>query len=417
MRHVPARPCLRCPAHGRVGAAFGSAVARWLGRAGVSGSTTRRGSGSILHQIGYQQAGAVRPIIYRLSLSEIWVPYAEPDFELGLACSLRRGRVRPGTVRGAAAGRRGRAPGATFLDEVVGYDTSADGTFKLPHATAIYERMTPTLWSRVDPSSLEREGRGGRELVVTAEYAIGSYDYGIDYVFGQDGAITVEARATGTLLNKGVKGAAEADGHGTHVAPFVGAPDHQHFINFRIDFDVDGPANRVVEEDTMHDPESEPNAFIIRRHVLSSEGGRDADTTANRSWRIESTDHTNALGSPTAYRIVPTDWTIPFSDARYVSDHGARFAAHQLWATGYAPGELYAAGQYPIGDVPGGGVDQYATPPDSVDGTDLVVWYTLGLTHHPEVEEYPVMNSHRMSFRITPSGFFDRNPALDLPER
>lgn len=36
--------------------------------------------GMILHQVGYEQAnGAVRRIIHRLSLDEIYVPYALPD--------------------------------------------------------------------------------------------------------------------------------------------------------------------------------------------------------------------------------------------------------------------------------------------------------------------------------------------------
>jgi primary-amine oxidase len=65
----------------------------------------------------------------------------------------------------------------------------------------------------------------------------------------------------------------------------------------------------------------------------------------------------------------------------------------------------------------GGGVATYAKPPEPIDGEDVVLWYTLGLTHHPETEEYPVMNGHTLGFRLTPAGFFDRNPALDLPAR
>ena len=35
--------------------------------------------GLVLHQIGYEDKGAVRPIIHRLGLDEIYVPYALPD--------------------------------------------------------------------------------------------------------------------------------------------------------------------------------------------------------------------------------------------------------------------------------------------------------------------------------------------------
>jgi len=39
------------------------------------------------------------------------------------------------------------------------------------------------------------------------------------------------------------------------------------------------------------------------------------------------------------------------------------------------------------------------------------------VTHHPEVEEYPVMTTTSIGFRVTPSGFFTRNPDLDAPDQ
>ena len=45
------------------------------------------------------------------------------------------------------------------------------------------------------------------------------------------------------------------------------------------------------------------------------------------------------------------------------------------------------------------------------------MWYSLALTHHPRVEEYPVMPTESLGFRIVPDGFFDANPALDAPDQ
>ena len=45
----------------------------------------------------------------------------------------------------------------------------------------------------------------------------------------------------------------------------------------------------------------------------------------------------------------------------------------------------------------------------------MVVWYTVALTHHPRPEEFPVMSTDTVGFRIVPHGFFDANPALDVP--
>jgi primary-amine oxidase len=48
-------------------------------------------------------------------------------------------------------------------------------------------------------------------------------------------------------------------------------------------------------------------------------------------------------------------------------------------------------------------------------GTDLVLWYTFGVTHVPRAEDWPVMPVARAGFRLVPDGFFTRNPALDVP--
>lgn len=76
---------------------------------------------------------------------------------------------------------------------------------------------------------------------------------------------------------------------------------------------------------------------------------------------------------------------------------------------------MIAAGDYPNQGTVGDGLAEYVARQENVDGQDLVVWYTLGLTHSPAVEEYPVMTTDTVSFALRPQGFFDRNPALDAP--
>ena len=51
---------------------------------------------------------------------------------------------------------------------------------------------------------------------------------------------------------------------------------------------------------------------------------------------------------------------------------------------------------------------------ESILNQDVVVWYTFGLTHITRPEDYPVMPSARVGFKLMPKGFFVRNPALDV---
>ncbi len=372
--------------------------------------------GLILQQVGYEQNGKVRPIIYRISMDEIFVPYAVPDQNWAWRTAMDVGEYNLGQYAEALQTGVDVPNNAQFLDEVTGSDVgSSAAPIPLPHAIALYERDGGPLWDRTDPSTAARDARFSRELVVESSMVIGNYTYSLHYVFRLDGGINVEVGATGTTLNQGVKTAAAGGQYGTSVAPNIAAPAHQHFFNFRIDFDVDGTKNRVIEENTHSVSSSYQNAFVTDDTLLANEQFRDVNPPTQRRWRVESTTHQNALGKPTAYELQPIDSTRPYASPNFVPLQHAAFAQHQFWVSRLREGELYAAGDYPNQGQAGDGVSQYIAGNNSVDGQDLVAWYTLGLTHIPTVEEYPVMTTDTISFALRPSGFFNQNPDLDTP--
>jgi primary-amine oxidase len=247
--------------------------------------------------------------------------------------------------------------------------------------------------------------------------AIGNYTYGVEYVFTMNGAIDVNMNATGTTLNQGISTASQGNEHGTVVTPKIAAPGHQHFFDFRIDFDVDGTKNRVVEENATSTASAGGNAWKVQETTLGTEGFRDASPATVRSWKIESATKTYAVGEPTAYELVGSDTGIPYSSPTYQPLLQAPFAQHPFWLTKYKDGERYAGGDYPFQGVAGDGLTAYASPTENVNATDLVVWYTPAITHVPHVEEYPVMTTESVHFHIEPDGFFDSNPALDVPSQ
>lgn len=83
--------------------------------------------------------------------------------------------------------------------------------------------------------------------------------------------------------------------------------------------------------------------------------------------------------------------------------------------TGYDPAQRYPAGDF-VNQNPGGaGLPEWVQADRPVDGEDIVVWHTFGLTHFPRPEDWPIMPVDYTGFTLKPSGFFDRNPALDVP--
>ena len=84
--------------------------------------------------------------------------------------------------------------------------------------------------------------------------------------------------------------------------------------------------------------------------------------------------------------------------------------------TPYAPDELDAAGGVFTNLHSGAsGLAAYAAANRSIEDTDVVVWHTLGVTHVPRPEDWPVMPVEYAGFTLMPTGFFDRNPSLDVP--
>ena len=45
------------------------------------------------------------------------------------------------------------------------------------------------------------------------------------------------------------------------MAPQLYAPIHQHYFNYRLDMDIDGPGNSVYEVDTVSDPPGAANPY------------------------------------------------------------------------------------------------------------------------------------------------------------
>jgi primary-amine oxidase len=75
---------------------------------------------------------------------------------------------------------------------------------------------------------------------------------------------------------------------------------------------------------------------------------------------------------------------------------------------------MHASGDYLPAGVRGGGLPAWTWADRSVDDADIVLWYTLGLTHRVRPEDYPLMPVHTASFSLVPFGFFTENPALDV---
>ncbi len=385
--------------------------------------------GLVLHTIGYEDKGMVRPILYRAALSEMVVPYGDPGINWRWRSAFDVGEYSVGRLASPLEANADAPENALMINATFADDNGKPYT--LERAVAIYERDAGILWKHFDSYSGKNETRRARELVMFFVATIGNYDYALNYVFKQDGSMEVDLALSGIMLPKGVKekrtdekqGMTEMDEMAGHlVAPNIFAPNHQHFFNFRLDFDVDGINNSVVEMNTSAISKGYKNpfmnGFIMRETRLNteSEAARIMDMQSARTWSITNPGVKNSLGNNTGFILVPGTNSLPYINREASVRKRAGFINNHFWATKYNPLELSAAGVYPNQSRGGDGLPMFVSNNEKLVNTDVVIWYTLGVTHIPRPEEWPVMPVTHVGFKMIPGGFFNANPALDVPK-
>lgn len=374
--------------------------------------------GLILYAVGYEDEGKVRSILYRGNLSEMVVPYGDPNWTLW--CPFDAGEYGMGVYAKTPLNYGIDAPKDAAYFSAWLHDRKGKPVL-LPRAVAVFERDGGVLWRH------GRNARRARQLVLSSFVRVDEYDYGFNWIFHEDGTLALEVLLTGRMNVKIVErkkdeGHEDRAGFGHLVEPHLEAPNHQHFFNFRLDLDVDGAKhNRVVEMNTEALPEGPDNphgnAFAMKdtplRHEL--EARRRMNLATNRTWKIVNATVENALGQPTGYVLIPGENSVPHATEKSFFRRHAGFVNHHLWVTPYRAEEQYAAGDYVNGGPPGEGLPKWTNANRAIEDTDVVVWYTLGVTHVPRPEEWPLMPVHRAAFKLAPAGFFARNPAMIGP--
>ncbi|MEM9656297.1 MAG: primary-amine oxidase [Actinomycetota bacterium] len=374
--------------------------------------------GLVLHDVRYRDGDTDRPILHRAALSDMVVPYGDNSELHYWKHAFDAGETRLGQLANSLK------LGCDCLGEIHYFDATFLGTDGEPvvceNAVCLHEEDFGILWKHTNAfrPELAPEVRRSRRLVVSMIHTIGNYEYGFYWYFYLDGTIQLEIKLTGII---GVS--ATPDGQGTDTAPMVApgisSPIHQHLFCVRLDPSLDGFDNSVVEtniEPSTDHPYGAGFRSVATPLETESAARRDLDPACGRTWKIVNPNQTNELGQPVAYKLLPQ------ASPRFLvpedSPAGARggFARHNLWVTRYDEDEQYAgAGPFTNLHSGGAGLPAYAAQDRNIDNTEIVVWHTFGVTHVPRPEDWPVMPVEYAGFSLVANGFFDGNPALDVP--
>jgi primary-amine oxidase len=380
--------------------------------------------GPVISQISYRDGGTPRQVAYQINASEMFVPYMDPGQTWAFRAYMDIGEYGFGALTSPLRPGSDCPVDAVFLNAVISDDHGRPMTMQ--NVVCVFERDTgEPLWRHYEVFTETHESRPNVELVVRAAPTVGNYDYLVDYVFDRRGEVEVAVGAYGIDAARAVaartmedSSAREDTAYGTLIAPQLVGVNHDHFLSFRIDLDVDGQDNRlVIDRFVTQRVENNPlrrSLWQVERSVVGAEQA--FEPSHDSAWfRVESRDRRNAMGNATSYQLAPGHSDTSLLDPEEPLQQRAAFSGMPLWVTRYHPDELYAAGVYPNQNRQVEGLPSFIADAERVENQDLVLWYTLGFRHQTRAEDWPAMPGIWHSFRLRPFNFFSRNPGMDVP--
>jgi len=193
-----------------------------------------------------------------------------------------------------------------YLDAVLSDESGTPQT--ITNAICMHEEDYGILWKHWNfRYAGAPEVRRSRRFVVSAIHTIGNYEHGFFWYLYLDGTIQFESKLTGIVQTRAIAPGTTPE-FGTLVAPQLDAPNHQHMFNMRLDLEIDGPDNTVLEVDAVGLPmgpgNEHGNAIVARKTPITNE--RDARRACSprrrATWPGAPSSPATTCGSPATTR-------------------------------------------------------------------------------------------------------------------
>ncbi|KGN48007.1 primary amine oxidase [Cucumis sativus] len=365
-----------------------------------------------------------RQVLYRGQISELFVPYQDPTEEWYYRTFMDAGEFGMGSSAVALEPHHDCPSNAMFFDA---YHAGQDGTpVKLENAYCMFEKYAGDIaWRHTEaviPGELIREVRREVSLVIRTITVIGNYDYILDWELKKCGTIKLSVSLTGIMEGKTTTYKHESEVkeeiYGLLVAPNTIGINHDHFITYYLDLDIDGQENsfQKLKLKSFRTDGSTPRKSYWS--VVSEEVKKELDARLRPTEPVElhivNPNKKTAVGNKVGYRLIPGPMAIPLlSEDDYPQIRGS-LCDYDIWVTPYNKSEKWAGGMYVDRGHGDKTLTQITEQNRDINNKDIVLWHTIGFHHHPSQDEFPIMPTLTGGFELRPTNFFDRNPILKM---
>ncbi|KAL8606748.1 hypothetical protein ACOMHN_018782 [Nucella lapillus] len=314
---------------------------------------------------------------------------------------------------------------ATFLN-VSFFGEGSEVPTALERAQCVFEQDTGVpLRRHLSYSRDEGSFYGGMAdsvLIVRSILTIVNYDYVIDYIFHQSGAIECRAISTGYILSTSYL--PDEAPYGFRLNEHITGNLHHHMFHFKADLDIGGTSNRYETLDISQEAVQLRQAYQktykqikFQRHLYNMEN----DATYKYDFSkpmyhiVHNEQKQTKYGVPRAYRLHIAGMAPQMLDPHENNEKSIPWARQQLAVTVQKDDEAVSSSPYAMFDSynPVTDFSKYINGESIVD-QDLVLWITLGTHHIPHTEDIPVTPTPggHLSFFLLPYNYFPECPSV-----
>ncbi|XP_045159159.2 putative amine oxidase [copper-containing] [Mercenaria mercenaria] len=270
------------------------------------------------------------------------------------------------------------------------------------------------------------EGMMDVVLTVRTIATVVNYDYIMDFIFHQNGAVEVQVISTGYILTSFSVPA--ADDYGFRLREHITGNLHHHMFHYKVDMDIHGTGNRfevlnivptkVDNSEWSVRKDSKYSCTKMVKKVVSTE--KEAALTFNFDKPNYLTFYNNnvksSAGVPRAYRLMTKGMSKQLFEKGSGQEPSVAWARNQVAVTKYKEGERRSSSMYAIWDAedPVVNFQKFIDDDESIKDEDQVTWVTMGIHHIPHMEDFPVTPTIGLdlSFLLIPNNYFDEDPAM-----